>query len=96
MGSVIPPPHSTILDIKTYIALLNILINVENPDKEIRDRKLLKDVSFNIKEGVGFIDANGERRSTILNIITGKDRFYTGSVKLKTSLSYSFMLEKVR
>lgn len=74
-----------------------MLVNVENLDKEIRDRRLLKDVSFTIHEGegVGFIGANGEGKSTLLNIITGKDRFYTGSVKLKRDISYSFLTQEI-
>ncbi len=74
-----------------------MLITVENLDREIMGRKLLKDVSFTIEEGegVGFIGANGEGKSTLLNIIAGKDRFYTGSVKLKNGISYSYLTQEI-
>jgi len=74
-----------------------MLINVENLDKIIRGRKLLKDVSFTIMEGekVGFIGPNGEGKSTLLKIITGSDNYYTGSVKIKNSISYSYLTQEI-
>ncbi len=74
-----------------------MLINVENLDKIIRGRKLLKDVSFTIMEGegVGFIGPNGEGKSTLLKIITGNDNYYTGSVKLKNGISYSYLTQEI-
>jgi len=74
-----------------------MLLNVENLDKTIRERRLLKDVSFTIMEGegVGLIGPNGEGKSTLLNIITGKDRFYTGSVRFKNDISYSFLTQEI-
>ncbi len=74
-----------------------MLINVENLDREIMGKKLLKDVSFTIQEGegVGLIGANGEGKSTLLNILTGKDRYYTGSVKIKSGISYSFLTQEI-
>ncbi|MFO7792386.1 MAG: ABC-F family ATP-binding cassette domain-containing protein [Candidatus Saliniplasma sp.] len=74
-----------------------MLINVESLDKTIRGRKLLKDVSFTIMEGegVGFIGPNGEGKSTLLDIITGKDSYYTGSVKIKNGISYSYLTQDI-
>ncbi len=74
-----------------------MLINVENLDKTIRSRKLLKDVSFTIEEGEGvaLIGPNGEGKSTLLDIITSKDSFYTGSVKLKSGVSYSYLTQDI-
>ncbi len=74
-----------------------MLINVENLDKTIRSRELLKDVSFTIEEGEGvaLIGPNGEGKSTLLDIITGKDTYYTGSVKLKNGVSYSYLTQDI-
>lgn len=50
------------------------ILNVEHLNHGFGDRAILKDVSFRLLKGehVGFIGANGEGKSTFMNIITGK------------------------
>lgn len=50
------------------------VLNVENLNHGFGDRTILKDVSFRLLKGehVGFVGANGEGKSTFMNIITGK------------------------
>ena len=50
------------------------ILNVENLNHGFGERTLLKDVSFRLLKGehIGLIGANGEGKSTFLNIITGK------------------------
>lgn len=50
------------------------ILNVENVNHGFGDRTLIKDVSFRLLKGehVGLIGANGEGKSTFMNIITGK------------------------
>ncbi len=50
------------------------ILNVENVNHGFGDRTLMKDVSFRLLKGehVGLIGANGEGKSTFMNIITGK------------------------
>ena len=49
------------------------ILNVEHLNHGFGDRALLKDVSFRLLKGehVGFVGANGEGKSTFMNIITG-------------------------
>lgn len=50
------------------------ILNVENVNHGFGDRTLMKDVSFRLLKGehVGLIGANGEGKSTFMNIIIGK------------------------
>lgn len=50
------------------------ILNVENVNHGFGDRTLMKDVSFRLLKGehVGLIGANGEGKSTFMNIITGR------------------------
>lgn len=74
-----------------------MLLNVENLDKIIRDRRILKDISFTIEkgEGVGFIGPNGEGKSTLLDIITSEDDYYTGSVTIANGISFSYLTQEI-
>ena len=49
------------------------ILNVEHLNHGFGDRALMKDVSFRLLKGehVGFVGANGEGKSTFMNIITG-------------------------
>ena len=49
------------------------ILNVEHLNHGFGDRALLKDVSFRLLKGehVGFVGANGEVKTTFMNIITG-------------------------
>ncbi len=50
------------------------ILNVENVSHGFGARKILEDASFRLLKGehVGLVGANGEGKSTFLNIITGK------------------------
>ena len=50
------------------------ILNVENLSHGFGDRAIFKDVSFRLLKGehIGLIGANGEGKSTFMNIITGK------------------------
>lgn len=50
------------------------ILNVEKLSHGFGDRAIYKDVSFRLLKGehIGFIGANGEGKSTFMNIITGK------------------------
>lgn len=50
------------------------ILNAEHVNHGFGDRALLKDVSFRLLKGehVGFVGANGEGKSTFMNIITGR------------------------
>ena len=50
------------------------ILTVKNISHGFGDRAIFEDVSFRLLKGehVGFIGANGEGKSTFMNIITGK------------------------
>ena len=50
------------------------ILNVEKLSHGFGDRAIFTDVSFRLLKGehVGFVGANGEGKSTFMNIITGK------------------------
>ena len=50
------------------------ILTVKNMNHGFGDRAILENVSFRLLKGehVGFIGANGEGKSTFMNIITGK------------------------
>lgn len=59
------------------------ILNVENVNHDFGGRKILEEVSFRLLKGehVGLIGANGEGKSTLLNIITGKLMPDSGTVE---------------
>lgn len=59
------------------------ILNVEKVSQSFGGRQILEDVSFRLLKGehVGLIGANGEGKSTFLNIITGKDTPESGKVE---------------
>ena len=59
------------------------ILNVEKVSQSFGGRQILEDVSFRLLKGehVGLIGANGEGKSTFLNIITGKEPPESGKVE---------------
>ena len=57
-------------------------LDVQNLTKSFGELLLLDDVSFSISEGqrVGLIAKNGTGKSTLLNILTGKESHDSGSI----------------
>ncbi len=51
-----------------------MILNVSNLSHGFGDRAIFKDVSFRLLKGehIGFVGANGEGKSTFMNIVTGK------------------------
>lgn len=49
------------------------ILNVKNLSHGFGDRAIFEDVSFRLLKGehIGFVGANGEGKSTFMNIITG-------------------------
>ena len=50
------------------------ILNVEHLSHGFGDRAIFQDVSFRLLRGehIGLVGANGEGKSTFLNIVTGK------------------------
>lgn len=75
------------------MATVNPYLQVEGLTKRIGDRVLLDDVSFGIAEGqhIGLIAKNGTGKSTLLNILSGKEGYDEGSVVYRRDLNVGYL-----
>ena len=57
-------------------------LDIQHLTKSVGDRILFADISFSVAEGrrLGLIAKNGTGKTTLLNIIAGKDDYDSGSV----------------
>jgi ATPase subunit of ABC transporter with duplicated ATPase domains len=69
------------------------VLNVENVCHGFGARKILEDVSFRLLKGehVGLVGANGEGKSTFLNIITGKLMPDQGNVEWSNRVTVGYL-----
>ncbi len=69
------------------------ILNVENLNHGFGDRAILKDVSFRLLKGehVGFVGANGEGKSTFMNIITGSLMPDEGKIQWSNNVKVGYL-----
>ncbi|MDD3415169.1 MAG: ABC-F family ATP-binding cassette domain-containing protein [Lachnospiraceae bacterium] len=69
------------------------ILNVENLSHGFGDRAIFKDVSFRLLKGehIGLIGANGEGKSTFMNIITGKLMPDEGNVEWSKNVRVGYL-----
>ncbi len=69
------------------------ILNVENLSHGFGDRAIFKNVSFRLLKGehIGLIGANGEGKSTFMNIITGKLMPDEGSVEWSKNVRVGYL-----
>lgn len=69
------------------------VLNVENVSQGFGDRTILEEVSFRLLKGehVGLIGANGEGKSTFLNIITGQLIPDSGKVEWSSRVTVGYL-----
>lgn len=69
------------------------ILNVENVSHGFGGRQILEDVSFRLLKGehVGLVGANGEGKSTFINIITGKLMPDAGNVQWCNHITYGYL-----
>lgn len=72
------------------------VLEIEYLTKSYGDLKILKDFTYFFKKGekVGIIGKNGTGKSTFLNIITGKDTVYKGSVSIGSTIKFGYYNQK--
>ena len=68
-------------------------LSVENISKSFGMRVLFENISFGINEGqkIGFVAKNGTGKTSILNIIAGKDKADTGNVVFRKGLKIAYL-----
>ncbi len=71
-------------------------LSVENISKSYGERVLFSDVSFGINKDqkIAFIAKNGTGKSTILNIISGRDEADSGQIVKRKELSVAFLSQE--
>jgi len=69
------------------------LLNIENLSKSYSDKLLFQNVNFSIKQGqkIALVAHNGVGKTTLLNIITGKDIQDDGKILKKDTLKIAYL-----
>lgn len=68
-------------------------LQIENLTKSYGDRILFADITFGVNEGdkIGIIAKNGTGKSTLLNIISGKESLDSGKITFRNDLRVSIL-----
>ncbi len=70
-----------------------VQLNIEGLTKSFGDLLLFEDITFGIEQGqkIGLIAANGTGKTTLLNIIAGKEDYDSGSVIFRNDLRLGYL-----
>ena len=71
-------------------------LSVEDISKSYGERLLFQGISFGINEGqkIGFVAKNGTGKTTLLNLLSGKDTPDTGRIVFRKDLSVAFIAQE--
>lgn len=73
------------------------LVSIENIHKSFGERIILHDISFGINKDqkIAFVAKNGTGKTTLLNIIAGKDTADEGQIVLRKGLKVAYLSQKL-
>ena len=68
-------------------------LQIDNLTKSFGDLVLFENISFGIAEGqrIGLIAKNGTGKTTLLNIISGKEGYDTGNIVFRRDLRVAYL-----
>ena len=74
---------------------MNCVLRVNNVSRKVKDFQILKQVSFELGRGeiVGLIGPNGAGKTSIMKVLVGLTRKYTGEVDLRGVRDIGSMIE---
>lgn len=80
------------------MAVSNPNLDVQHLTKRIGDLVLLDDVSFSLSEGqkLGLIARNGTGKTTLLNILSGREGYEGGSVIFRNGIRVGYLPQETR
>ena len=75
------------------MAAVNSFLQVEGLTYHVGDKTLFRDLSFGIAEGqrVGLIAKNGEGKTSLLNIIAGRQAADEGTITWRRDLKVAYL-----
>lgn len=67
---------------------MNNLLEINNISKKIKNKEILKGISFNLEKGkvLGIMGPNGQGKTTLLNVIQGFLKADNGEIKVDGNL----------
>lgn len=80
------------------MAVSNPNLDVQHLSKRIGDLVLLDDVSFSLAEGqrLGLIARNGTGKTTLLNILAGRESYEEGSIIFRNGIRVGYLAQETR
>ncbi len=76
-----------------FTLMANPLLQIDSLTKSFGDLLLFRDISFGIAEGdkIGLIAKNGTGKTTLLNIISGKEPYDSGRVVFRNDIRFAYL-----
>jgi ATP-binding cassette subfamily F protein uup len=83
----------TIAKGKIYSTMANPLLQIDTLTKSFGDRMLFRNISFGVAEGdkIGLIAGNGAGKTSLLNIIAGKEPSDNGRVVFRNDIRFAYL-----